>query len=1057
MLTVLVRLSLRRPGIVLLLALVVALLGLLALGRADYDVFPDFAPPQAIVQTEAGGLSPEQVERLVTRPVEEALHGAPGVESLRSASVAGLSIVTATLRAPSDPARDRPALAERLGTVTGRLPAGASAPALLPLTSTTNTVLAAGLLSDTLPLTELHAVADYELRPLLLGVPGVAKVVVFGGSHRRIEVRLDPGRLVRYGFGVGEVRDLVARLVSQRGAGAFDTPAGQRVEVGAEVPPLTAARLAACAIEPRTSDPGTLAVPLNGTVVTALTDTGGAERTWRVTLGDLGRVVDGAQPRVGAAAIGGHEGIVFLVAAGPGGNTLRIGRQVERVLHDAAPALARRGVRVEPALFRPADFIETALGNVRTALLVGAVLVVGVLCAFLNEWRAAAISAVAIPLSLLAAVALLVRGGVALNVMTLGGLAIALGEVVDDAVIDVENILRRLRGNVGPGARPPWQIVLAASLEVRGAVVFATGAVGLAFVPVLTLGGLAGRLFAPLGVAYLAAIGASLLVALTVTPALCLLAFARSPVVSVVSVERRWLTWLKARYVRALGAVERRPRTVAAGVALVTLAGLAMVPFFQGGFIPELQEAHFIVHLNAPAGTSVGESLRLGRLVAARLTALPSVRSVAQQVGRAELADDVLGPEQSDFQVRLRPGLSGEETEAAAAAIRRALAGFPGLEFAVNTFLSERVEETVSGGYAAPVVVQATGEDLDALDWVAREIAARLRAVPGAEDVRLPVLAGTPALAIRPRPEALAALGLNAADVLDTTQAAFRGLSAGQLYEGTHTTEVTVTVDPAAPADLPVRTPTGPFVALGDVADIVSFPGRTTVSHENSLRTQTVTCSVAGGTDVSAFTAAARRAVADGIRLPPGVTITFTGEAQAQTAARRDLLVNFALAALGIILLLAVSPGTETPRHLALLLANLPFALVGGALAVFAGGGQLGLGAAVGFVTLFGLSLRNSLLLLAHYREMVCVEGAPWNTATAIRGATERLTPILLTALVTGLGLLPLALGGGGAGGEIEGPMALVILGGLATSTALNLLVLPTLAARFGRWEQPRD
>lgn len=1046
MLTALIRSSLRRPGLVLCLALAVVLLGLRALERADYDVFPDFAPPQAIVQTESAGFSPEQVEQLVTRPVEEALHGAPGVESLRSVSIAGLSVVTVTLRVPADPARDRPALAERLGTVAGRLPAGVAAPALLPLTSTTNTVLAAGVDSDGLSVTGLRAVVDYELRPLLLAVPGVAKVVTFGGAPRRLELQLDPTRLAHYGLGVGDVRDALARLVGQRGGGGFDTPSGQWVEVGAGVPPLTAARLAGCAIEPRPVDPGTFAVPMRGTVVTALTNTGGAERAWHVALGDLGRVVDGSEPPVGAAAIGGKAGVVFLVAASPGGNTLRISRQVEGVLRDAAPALARRGVHVHPDLFRPADFIETALGNVRAALGLGALLVVVVLAAFLNDWRAAAISAVAIPLSLCAAVALLVRCGVSLNVMTLGGLAIALGEVVDDAVIDVENIGRSLRGNVGPDARPAWQVVLAASLEVRGAVVFATGAVALAFVPLLTLGGLAGSLFAPLGLAYLAAVGASLAVALTVTPALCLLCFSRR---GTAPGERRWLAALKARYDRLLSAVDRRPRAVGVGVAALTLLGLATVPFFRGGFVPELQEGHFIVHLNAPAGTSLDESLRLGRLVTARLAALPAVRSVAQQAGRAEQADDVLGPEQSDLQVRLRPGLSDDEIEAAAASIRRALAGFPGVEFAVNTFLSERVEETVSGGYTAPVVVRATGEDLDALDRAARAVAAVLRARPGAEDVRLPALAGTPALAVQPRPEALAALGLNAADVLDTVQAAFRGLSAGQLYEGTRVVGVAVTVDRAALAALPVRTPAGPFVALGDVVDIAPAPGRAAVFHENGLRAQTVTCAVAAGTDVAAFTAAAQRAVAEA-HLPPGVTVAFAGEAQAQAAARRDLLLDAALAAAGIILLLSLSPGTESPRRLFLVLVNLPFALVGGAFAVFAGGGELGLGAAVGFVTLFGLSLRNSLLLLAHYREMVVVQGAPWNAATARRGAGERLTPILLTACVTGLGLLPLALGGGVAGGEIESPMALVILGGLVTSTALNLLVLPALAARFG-------
>ena len=1023
-LAAIVAFSLRFRGVVIALACLLGAYGVFALADSEYDVFPEFAPPQVSIQTEAPGLAPEQVEVLVTQPIENAINGLPGLDSLRSKSIQGLSVITATFDPSSDIYRDRQNLAERMSAIASQLPQGIPAPTLSPLTSSTSMVLAIGLTSKTHSLMELRTLADWTLKPALLAVPGVAKLSVFGGEVRELQVQVRPDALLRYDLSLDDVLTTTRNATGVRGAGFIDT-ANQRLTLQTEGQSLTARELA-------------------GTVLRHVP--GG-----NVTLGDVAKVIDAPEPPIGAATIDGQPGVQLVVSEQYHANTLEVTRRVEQAVAALAPGLKAQDVVLRTDLFRPANFITTATSNVRNSLMIGGVLVVIVLFAFLFNLRTAGISLVAIPLSLLAAVSVLRAVGMSLNTMTLGGLAIAVGLLVDDAVIVVENIYRRLRENRHAATpRRSFAVVLDAALEVRSAVVYATLAIALVFVPVLTMSGLSGRLFAPLGVAYLLATLASLVVAITVTPALCHLLLSAHPLPEH---EAPLVRASKHRYAATLRWVERHARGVRLALMALLLAALVALPFLGGGFLPELREGHFIVHTSAAPGTSLDESVRLGVRMSEALRQLPFVRAVAQRAGRAEAADDTWGTHYSEIDVDLKP-LSGEAAATAADEIRKVLATFPGVHSSVKTFLTERVEETLSG-FTAAVAVNIYGNDLDTLDTQATEIASVLSKIPGAADVQVQSPPGTPQLAIRLRPAALKRWGLTAVPLLEAIRTAYQGERVGQVFDGNRVFNVAVILDStqrrsvAQVGALSIRTPSGTFVPLRELADVYETAGRYVVLHNGARRVQTITANVVG-TDVASFVSTARQNVAK-LTLPPGTYVEFGGTAEAQARSSRDLLLHSAFAGIAIVLLLSMV--LAGGRSLALVLVNLPFALVGGVLAVFATGGGLSIGAMVGFVTLFGITLRNSIMLLSHYDHLVRVEGLPWNADTAQRGAEERLSPILMTALVTALGLLPLALGSGEPGREIEGPMALVILGGLFTSTALNLLVLPMLALRFGRFE----
>jgi CzcA family heavy metal efflux pump len=1026
MLTAIVRFSLRFRGVVLSLAIALLGYGIYSLTQAKYDVFPEFAPPLVGIQTEAPGLSPEQVEVLVTQPIENVINGVSGLESLRSNSIQGLSVIKATFGSGTNIYLDRQLVNERLATLAGELPRGVQAPVMEPLTLATGTVLVVGLTSQHQTLMDLRTAADWTIRPRLLSVPGVAAVSVFGGEVKQLQVQFLPEKLVQYGLSLNDVIAAAQKATGVLGAGFIENR-NQRLILQTEGQSLTPAQLAA-----------TVLVRQNGA---------------NVTLGQVAHVAEGPALPFGAASVEGTTGVVLSIDGQYGSNTAEVAVRVEQALRELNPALQRQGILLRTDLFRPANFINTAVHNVRNSLLLGAAFVIAILFLFLFDLRTAAISCTAIPLSLLAAVTVMVHMGYSLNTLTLAGLAIAIGEVVDDAVIDVENILRRLRENAVSGHPGSiFTVVLNASIEVRSAVVYATFVVILVFIPILTLSGVAGRLFAPLGIAYIFSVSASLVVALTITPALSMLLLGHR---KIRAAEPPLVSWSKERYCAALARIGQSPRLAIGTVVLLTILGLAALPFFSTSFLPELREGHYIVHMQSVPGSSLEDSLRTGREVTAALFKLPFVRSVAQRVGRAELSEDTWGPHYSEIEVDLKP-VSGEQEEGDLGTIRKTLSQFSGQSFSVLTFLTERIQETISG-YAASTVVNIYGNDLDELDREARQIARVLNGVPGATDVQLQSPPGTPEISVALRTQELLHWGFDPVSVLQDVHTAYQGEQVGDIYEGNRVFAVSVILPPGlrnrvdSIATLPIKSPDGIYLPLGKLASVYEKSGRYNILHDGARRVQTITLNVAGG-DAEAFARNAQAQIAAKVHLAPGNYVQFTGTAAAQAQSRRDLLVRSLLAALGIVLLLSVV--LMNWRNLLLVLVNIPFALVGGVIAVFAGGGELSLGAMVGFVTLFGITLRNSIMLISHYEHLVDIEGLEWGYQTAVQGASERLAPILMTALVTALGLLPLAIGSGSAGQEIEGPLAIVILGGLITSTALNLLVLPTLALRYGRFER---
>ncbi len=1035
MLQALVSFSLRYRGVVVILAGILLAYGFYVAKNAKLDVFPNFVQPQVVIQTEAPGLSPEQVELLITRPIETMVNGLGDMESLRSESIEGLSIITAVFKEGTDVFRARQMLGEKLAETAGTLPTSVKTPRMTPLTSSTMDLLKIGIVSDKLTPMELRTFADWTLKPRLLSVPGVAACRVFGGEIRQLQIQVLPERLLAYNLALSDVLTAARASTGVTGAGFIET-SNQRITIQTE----------GQALKPEV---------LGEVVVAHVNDVS-------VRLKDVANVIEGGAPKFGDTIIMGRPGVLMTMASQFGANTMDVTTDLEAALAGMKPVFEREGITLYPRLHRPATFIENAIRNMRHSLLLGSILVAVTLFLMLGSVRTAFISLTAIPLSLLTAVIVLERMGITINTITLGGLAIALGEVVDDAIIDVENVFRRLRENKTlPHPRPVFRVVLDASLEVRSAVVYATFIVALVFLPVLTLTGLQGSFFAPLALSYILAIMASLLVALTLTPALTYLLFDKGARKTEDPPLQRVL---KAVYHRGLRVTTHWPRTIIVIVAVLCTAALTKLSSFGGEFLPEFREGHFVLQVFVAPGTALAETIRIGGQISKELLQHPGIDTVEQQVGRAELGEDPWGPHRSEFHVELKP-ISGKREATMADEIRAILKKFPGIRFEVLTFLGDRIGETLTGE-TAPVVVNIFGEDLDVLDAKAQEVVKVLEAVPGAADVKMKSPAGTPRMTVRLRPDQLTQLGFRPLEVLDAVETAYQGSVVAQTYRGNEVVDMAVILtessrqDPQAIGSLLLRNTQGTSIPLRELADVFPTSGRDSIMHEGARRRQTVTCATSGR-DVTSFVAEAKRQVAAKVSFPGGTYAVFSGAAQAKAQAQQQLLLHSAIAAVGILLLLSIALGNA--RNLLLVLANVPFSLVGGILAVWltqklgvADEGGLTIGSLVGFVTLFGITTRNSIMMISHFEHLVDQEGMTWGLDAAIRGASERLIPILMTATVTALGLLPLALGTGEAGREIEGPMAIVILGGLITSTILNLFVLPTLALRYGRFV-PRE
>jgi CzcA family heavy metal efflux pump len=1036
MLQAIVAWSIHNRVVVVALAVFLLVLGCYAAGHAKLDVFPEFAPPQVVIQTEAPGLSPGEVEQLVTLPLETAVNGLPRLDVLRSQSIQGLSVITVIFQDSTDIYRARQLVTERLAEVVGQLPEGAKDPRLAPLTPATGRLVTVGFTSDTLSPLELRDRVQWTIRPRLLGVRGVAQVTIYGGQARQFQVQLNPDQLAARNLTLTDILDATRQASGIRGAGFFENDR-QRVIL-------------------RTEGQVRSAAELGETVIAAVEGT-------PVRLQDVATVTEGAAPKFGDASINGQPGVMLVVYKQIDSDTPEVTRLVEAELEKLRPALEREGITYHPALFRQANFIEHAVGNVTQSLLLGAGLVTVVLFVFLFNLRTAFISLTAIPLSLLTAVIVLWAWGVGLNTLTLGGLAMAVGEVVDDAIIDVENIFRRLRENAGSEQpRSAAAVVLSASLEVRSAVVYATFIVVLVFVPLFFLSGLQGRLFAPLGYAYVLAVLASLLVALTVSPALAVLLLPRAGGAH----EPPLLRKLQGGYDWLLRRLDRQFAPLMMGtLVLMAAAGWALWNF-GGAFLPELRENHFVVHMRGIPGTSLQESLATGNQITQALKKNPAVVSVAQQAGRAELGEDTEGVEYSELEVDLKR-VAAEDAEQAERDIKQTLGSFAGFTYGVMPFLTERIKEVLSGTPAA-VAVKIYGDDLSAIDQAADTIARALNTVPGNVNVLPEAQTGVPELVVRVRSADAARYGLRNGQVLDALHAAYQGAEVGQVYDRNRVIPLVVQLEPKVRNDLETvanlwlsvprsftfrarfqseretqtqADETNGRVQLKQVADVFLSDGRFLIAHEGGTRRRQVTCNVAGR-DVESFAAEAERRLKQ-LTLPEGVSYVFTGEHEAKQTAQRQLFLLSLAVAGGVLLLLWMAFGSVW--RLLLMLVGLPFAVVGGVAAVYLGSGVLDVGSLIGFVTLCGISTRNGIMMISHWQHLQEVEEMPWGPELVFRGARERLAPVLMTALVTALGLLPIAIGSGEAGREIEGPMAWVILGGLATSTALNLVVLPVL------------
>ena len=1016
----LIALCLRLRWAVMLGALALLVVGYVALRATKVDAFPEFAPPLVEIQTEAPGLSTLEVEQLVTQPVENALNGTPRLKTLRSKSVLGLSSVVMFFEEGTDIFQARQFVQERLGRAGSQLPQVARAPVMLSPLSATSRVLKVGVTSKTLSQMEMSDAVRWTVRPKLLAVPGVANVAIWGQRDRQLRIQVDPDKLRGLGTSVDEITTAVQAALRPSVGGFVDT-ANQRLAVVHEPGLEGKTSLAELVIRTR------------------------AGTTMR--LGDVAQVDEAFPPPIGDAVINGQTGLLLIVEKQPWGNTLDVTKRVEAALAELAPATP--GIVYDPAIFRPATFVERSLANLFEALGIGCILVVIVLGVFLYDWRTAAISVVSIPLSLVSASLVMHQMGLTLNTMAIAGLAIALGEVVDDAIIDVENILRRLRQNAALAApRPVLRVVLAASLEVRSAVVYASLIVVLVFLPVFFLDGLAGAFFRPLALSYVLAVGASLVVALTLTPALSLILLGRTqrehkPV--------PLAAWLGRKFTPLLERALERPRQVLCVVFVAFLGTGVALPFYGESFLPEFKETDFLMHWVAKPGTSLEAVRRTTLRVSEELLTVPGVKHFGSHIGRAEVADEVVGPNFAELWISLDENVP---YDASVKRIYAVVEGYPGIQRDVQTYLQERVKEVLTGA-SGSLVVRIYGSDLEVLRTRGAEIAKALGTIPGVTNLKLEPQVIVPQVSIALKPSAAASLGVSPGDLQRMTALMLQGARVGEIYREGRVMDVVVVGEDrwrsevSSLREMPVWTPTGTVLRLEDVASVTLSPSPNIVQREGASRRLDVTCD-AKGRDLGAVARDLQRVIGN-VTFPAGHHAELIGEWQAREAARGRLFGLSLLALFGIGVILYSD--FRSLKVAGLVFATLPFALVGGVAAVGVTGGVVSLGSTVGFVTVLGIAARNGIMLVSHYRHLEAHEGMRFGRDLVVQGTRERLVPILMTALATGLALLPLALRGDRPGYEIEHPMSVVILGGLFSSTVMNLLLLPSLYLRWSKQE----
>jgi CzcA family heavy metal efflux pump len=1012
------------------------LLGLDTARRMPVDVFPDLTAPTVTIITEAHGLAPEEVETLVTFPVETAVNGATGVRRVRSASGIGISIVWVEFEWGTEMYVARQVVNEKLQLVAAQLPADMPAPTMAPISSVMGEILflsvawderarAADPAAAAAQMMEARGIADWIVRKRLLSVAGVSQVIPIGGAVKQYQVLVRPEALQAFGISLEAVARAL-RTTDQNTAGGFFVEGGQEYLLRAVGRVRSLDDIGNTAVAVRDGQP--------------------------IVVRQLAEVKVGARIKRGEGSANAEPAVILAVLKQPDANTLELTRRLDDVLDEIVPTLPE-GMKINRKIFRQSDFISSAVHNVSVALRDGAILVAVIILVVLVSLRGTVISLVAIPISLVVAVLVLKALGVTLNTMTIGGLTIAIGALVDDAIIDVENVFRRLRENQHrpeDQRLPAGEVIFRASAEVRTSIVFATLIIMLVFVPFFFLSGLEGRMLAPLGLAYVVAIAASLVVALTVTPALCMYLLPRRGALP--AEEGRLLRWLKGRYQRILLWGLGNPKPILGTAAVMVVATVLVLPFLGRAFLPEFNEGTLTINVVTLPGTSLEESDHLGRRAEQALLAFPEVVSTSRRTGRAELDEHAQDVNAAELDVDLDLSKGKRDKDELFADLRKALAQVPGAVVTIGQPLSHRIDHMLSGTRAA-IALKIYGDDLETLRGMAERVKKITERTPGAVDVAIEQQVDIPEIVIRPDRDTVARFGLTTGEVVEAVERAFAGETVGAVLEGQRSIDLVVRLQDAARQDLDaisstlIGTKTGAPVPLKMLASLKRETGPNTISREAVQRKMVVQANVAGR-DLAGVVDDLRRRIAAELTLPAGYNVVFGGQVESAERAGRRIALLSVVVVTGILLLLVVAFGSV--RNALLTLVNLPLALIGGVLAVAATSGVISVASLVGFITLFGIATRNGIMMVSHFEHLITREGRTLPEAV-VQGSIERLAPILMTALCAGLGLVPLILARHDAGNEIQAPMGVVILGGLLSSTALNMMVVPILFRRFGR------
>jgi CzcA family heavy metal efflux pump len=1021
----LIRWSLGHRTVVVALAAAFLVWGGWTTTRIPLDVLPDLTAPTVTILAEAPGMDPLEIESLVTFPLESALNGAAGVRRVRSATAVGVAVVWVEFDWGQDIARARQTVTEKLTLVSGSLPPNVEPPFLAPVSSIMGEVLFVDLESDRHSPVELRTIAETVVRRRLLAVPGVSQVIATGGEQKQYEVVLDPARLAAYQVRLDDVEQALTTANRNATAG-FQVAEGQEYLVRGVGRLNDLDAIAAVVVATRNSEP--------------------------VLIRDIGSVREGAAIKRGEGSHNARPAVIIGIQKQPAVNTLELTDRIEATLDDIQRALPL-GMQIHRDLFRQASFIEQSLSNLFIRLLEGAGLVILVVILFLMNVRAALITLLALPLSLLAAVVVMDRFGLTINTMSLGGLAIAIGELVDDAIIDVENVGRRLRQNATRPAGdrlPVLEIVYRASTEIRGSVVFATVIVALVFLPLFMLGSVEGRLLRPLGFAYVVALSASLLVALTVTPVLCSWLLPRSTMVES-GHEPRWTRWLKADYGSRLHRAFPWWRWIIGGSAALFVAAVLAVLAAGRSFLPEFNEGALTVSAVTIPGTSLEDSNALGNALERLLLSVPEVSSTARRTGRAELDEHVQGVESAEVDVRLE--MKERPRETVLEELREKVSLLPGTNVTIGQPISHRIDHMLSGT-RANIAVKIFGDDLQTLRQLARQVQAEMTRVPGVVDLSTEAQGDIPTLTVRVDPGAAARHGLETGAVAETLQTARVGQVVGQVLEGQVAFPLVVryafndSTNLESVGSTQIQTPDRRQIPLSAVATIQRDRGPNFVMRENVQRRIIVQSNVTGR-DLRSVVSDIQARVERNVAMPQAYHVEYGGQFENEAQASQQLLWLSIGVVIAIFFVLASVFGSS--RDGLLIMLNLPLALIGGVIGVYLAGGVLSVASIVGFITLFGIATRNGIMLVSHIRHLQKHEGVTDFRTAVIRGSTERLVPILMTALAAGVALVPIALSAGQPGSEIQAPMAMVIMFGLLSSTALNMVVVPIMYERFGQ------